>query len=85
MKVNRMIEAVKRNRGTPPDIILLQEARRTLFNSHIPGYNIIQRHMVQNEDYDTNSTKIQQPGTGNCILLRIGMCYNILDWGCWDD
>ena len=62
---------------------MLQEVRRTIFNSHIPGYQIIQKFMC--EDREIFSTKIQQPGTGNVILIRNGLSHNILEWACWRD
>ena len=37
------------------------------------------------EEDELYSTRIQKPGTGNAILMREGVSYNLLEWGCWED
>ena len=49
--------------------------------SHIEGYNMIQKFAC--EESERYSTKISKSGTGNGILVKKGISYNILEWGCY--
>ena len=56
-------------KGKYPEIIMLQETRRTMFQSHVPGYQIIQKFKCESED-EVKTTRIEQPGSGNVILVK---------------
>ena len=74
VKINHMKIQITEMYGQEPTAILLQEVRRPIMPSHVPGYKVFQRFQCEiDEKY---STKIQKPGTGNAILVREGVSFN---------
>ena len=46
-KLVKLYETVKKTLGHYPDVILIQEARQTIFKSHVPGYNVYSRFAAE--------------------------------------
>ena len=82
-KILKLLQAIKNQMGKYPELVLLQEARGTVFQSHVPGYHVIQKFRCECEE-EMISTRIQQPGSGNVILIKDGYCFNLLEWACFE-
>ena len=83
MKVLNALVQIKTHYQKSPTVLMVQECRRPIFKSHVPGYQLVQKFACE-EDLQY-STRLQQPGTGNVILVKQGVSYNLLEWECWSD
>ena len=55
-KITKAMREAERHLGKQPDVVMIQEARRTIFKSHVHGYNMIQKFATEFEVED--STRI---------------------------
>ena len=82
-KILKAMKEADRHLGVIPDVVMIQEARRSLFKSHIGNYHVIQKFATEFSTEDT--TRISQSGTGNVILIKEGLSFNQLAWASWED